>query len=84
MRDSVSMKKVVFLNSSGSASIKSVVFLNPLAVNMNEKKQTNPWHNSELYIEEDLKEALKYVSRFYIFLFFWKRGYTIFNPLFNW
>ena len=53
------MKKVVFLNSSGSASIKSVVFLNPLAVNMNDKKQTNPWHNSELYIEEDLKKALK-------------------------
>ena len=59
MKDSVSMKKVVFLNSSGLASIKSVVFLHPSAVNMNENKQTNPWHNSELFIEEDLKKALK-------------------------
>lgn len=64
MRDSVSMKKVVFLNSSGSASIKTVAFLNPLAVNMNEKKQTKSWQDSDTEIEDDLQEALKYVPIF--------------------
>ena len=54
MRDSASIKNVAFLHSSGAVSIKNVTFLNPLAVNMIEKKQTKPWRNSDTDIEDDL------------------------------
>ena len=64
MRDSASIKNVAFLHSSGAVSIKNVTFLNPLAVNMTEKKQTKPWQNSDTEIEDDLQEALKYVPIF--------------------
>ena len=64
MRDSASIKNVAFLHSSGAVSIKNVAFLNPLAVNMNEKKQTKPWQDSDAEIEDDLQEALKYVPIF--------------------
>ena len=64
MRDSAPIKNVAFLHSSGAVSIKNVAFLNPLAMNMTEKKQTKPWQNSDTEIEDDLLEALKYVPIF--------------------
>lgn len=70
MRDSASIKNVAFLHSSGAVSIKNVAFLNPLAVNMNEKKQTKPWQDRDTEIEDDLQEALKYVPIFFIIFVF--------------